>query len=172
MNKMKLCVTLLILVAALAPAQAADGGGSSSARTGDIGLRAWGPRVGFSDDPDQVLVGAHFDLGELVDNLRFQPNVQLGFGDDATTIFATAAVHYHFDVAGNFEPYAGGGVSAGWINVDLPDNAQGDDSDFEAGFQATGGVEWPLRGGNSVFVELNLGFGDIHDTQIVVGWTF
>jgi hypothetical protein len=127
-------------------------------------------RLGVTDDPDQVVGGAHFNLGEFVPNLRFQPDVLIGGGDDATTIFGTAPVYYHFDPDTLFTPYAGGGVSLGLVDRDLPGGDS--DLDLEIGIRVTGGLEWPLRRGGSFLVELGLGFGDVADAHVVVGWTF
>ena len=138
----------------------------------DIGWRGWGVRAGVTDDPDQVVGGVHFNLGEFVRHLRFQPDVQLGVGDDVTTIYGTAPVYYRFGTETRFTPYAGGGVSLGFVDRDLPASSNADDTDFEIGGKLTGGLEWPLEGDGAFFVELSLGFGDIHDAQIVAAWSF
>lgn len=132
----------------------------------NIDYRGWGLRVGVSDSPDQVIGGFHVDLGEFVERLRFRPDLELGFGDDVTTVFATAPVHYLFEVDSRIQPYAGGGISAGWVD---PDRGE---SDFEIGFKATGGIEWRSQRNRAFFVELELGFGDVHDVQLVAGWSF
>jgi len=144
----------------------------------EMGLRGWGPRVGVASDPDQLLVGAHWDMGDFAERLRFVPNAQLGIGDDVLLLEGTAAVHYVFGTTDpGFAPYAGGGIAVAWIDVDHDDNGQGnddfeDDSDVEIGAKLTGGMEWKLSSGNRFFVELNLGIGDLHDFQAVAGWTF
>jgi hypothetical protein len=136
----------------------------------EMGYYGIGPRVGASSDPDQVVGGIHFNFGEFVPRLRFQPNLELGLGDDYTIISATAPVHYRFKVDANVVPYAGGGLTLAFVNFDPP---QGDDeTDFEIGAKAVGGVEWPLSGNNAFFVELNVGFGDIPDVQVMAGWMF
>ena len=166
-------LVLLVIVAVAVPTSAVAAAGSGSSRAGSgIGWRGWGVRVGVTDDPDQVVGGVHFNLGEFVPRLRFQPDVQLGFGDDATTLFATAPVHYRFELDREFVPYVGGGVSFGFVDRDLPPTSNADDTEFEAGFKATGGLEWSLSGGRAFLVELSLGFGDVHDVQIVGGWSF
>ena len=139
---------------------------------GGIGWNGWGLRAGFTDDSDQVVGGAHFNLGEFAHNLRFQPDVQLGSGDDHTTLYGTAPVYYRFDTGKRFTPYAGGGVSAGYVDRDLPAGSSGDDSDFEFGGKATGGMEWPRSEGQAFFLELSLGFGDVHDLQFIAAWSF
>jgi opacity protein-like surface antigen len=126
-----------------------SGGGS------DIGWNGWGLRAGFADDIDQAVGGAHFNLGEFVPHLRFQPDVQLGTGDDHTTIYGTAPVYYRFGTETRFTPYAGGGVSMGFVDRDLPANSTADDSDFEVGGKVTGGMEW-----------------DVHDAQVIAAWSF
>ena len=133
----------------------------------EIGWNGWGVRIGLADDADQVLAGAHFNLGEFVDHLRLQPDVQLGTGDDFTTIYSTVPVYYRFDIDKGFTPYAGGGIALGWI-----DNRRVNDTDFEIGAKATGGLEWPQRDGQAFFVELSLGFGDVHDASVIAAWSF
>jgi opacity protein-like surface antigen len=135
-----------------------------------VGFRGVGIRAGFASDPDQFVGGVHFDLGSFARNVRFQPDVQLGFGDDATTLVGTAAVHYRFRTGQSLTPYAGGGVSLGWIDWD--EHGDDDDSDFEVGVRATGGLEWPRSGGQAFLLEFNLCFGDLHDAVVVAGWTF
>ncbi len=138
----------------------------------NIGWNGWGVRAGFTNDIDQVVGGAHFNLGEFAPNLRLQPDVQLGLGDDHTTIYGTAPVYYRFGTGTRFTPYAGGGVSLGYVDRDLPVGSNQDDSDFEFGGKATGGMEWPRPEGQAFFLELSLWFGDVHDAQIIAAWSF
>lgn len=154
---------LFLMTAALA---------SAPALAGDR-LQGWGPRVGLTSDPDQAIGGIHWDLGKVHSQLRFMPNVQIGFGDDHTILEGTAPVHWMFKkVEADFTPYAGGGLSLAWVDRDLPANSNADDTEVELSLKAIGGLEWRLRDGTDFFVELNLGIGDIHDFQVVAGWTF
>ncbi len=159
----RLAVVFLILPCLVAPAFAED-----------LGYRGWGPRVGFADDPDQVIAGAHFDFGEFTDHVRFVPNVELGVGDDHTILALTAPAHYVWENLSNTmtEPYAGGGVTVGFIDRDHDGRGRDDDSDVELALKAIGGAAWRLEGGSSFFVELNLVMGDIHDVQALAGWMF
>ena len=138
----------------------------------DIGYQGWGLRAGVASDVDQVVGGAHFNLGEFVPHLRFQPDVQLGAGDDHTTIYGTAPVYYRFGTETRFTPYAGGGLSAGFVDRDVPANSNADDSEFEVGGKVTGGLEWPRPEGQAFFIEVSLGFGDVHDATILAAWSF
>lgn len=145
----------------------------------EMGLRGWGPRVGLAGDPDQVILGAHFDVGDVAPKLRLVPNVQLGIGDDATVLEGTLPLHYVFGKTdAGFSPYAGGGLAVAWIDVDRDGGGppgpgdEFDDSDVELGAKLTGGLEWSLGGRSRFLLELNLGIGDLHDFQVVAGWTF
>ncbi|HEX5045008.1 MAG TPA: hypothetical protein VFV75_19095 [Candidatus Polarisedimenticolaceae bacterium] len=150
------------------------------AAAAEMGLRGWGLRAGVASDPDQLLLGAHWDLGDVAPQFRMVPNVQLGVGDDATVLEGTLPVHYVFGkVDAGFAPYVGAGLAVAWIDVDH-DHGHGnddflddeDDSDVELGAKVLGGLEWTMRSKNKFFVELNLGIGDLHDFQAVAGWTF
>src|SRR4030095_5524374 len=73
-----------------------------------MGYYGLGPRVGVSSDPDQFVGGMQFNFGDFVPRLRFQPNFEVGVGDDFTIITVTAPVHYRFKVDANGVPPPGG----------------------------------------------------------------
>lgn len=129
-----------------------------------------GPRGGVSSDPDQGFLGVHFNFGEFAPHLRFQPSLEVATGDDYDILSANFPAHYRFSPAANIVPYVGGGVVAAFVDYDPPNRRS--DSDFEIGFKAIGGIEWPLRNNNDFFLEVNIGFGDIQDAQILAGWMF
>ncbi len=164
-------LALAAVLVAVAPvwAQERTSGSSGSG----IGYQGWGLRVGVTSDPDQVVGGVQFDFGEFADNLRFQPDLQAGVGDDVTTLYATLPVHYRFRGTGqDFTPYAGGGIAFGFVDVDLPAGSSGDDTSFEVGGRLTGGLEWARRNGGAFAIELSLGIGDVHDFNAVAVWNF
>jgi opacity protein-like surface antigen len=163
-------VVLLILTPVVWADQEQDDETISS--PGDIKLRGWGLRVGLADDPDQIVGGAHWDLGRIVENLRLQPNVELGVGDDDLTLFGSIPVHYLFQIDSDFTPYVGGGVVLGVVEHDRPEQAGGDDTEVEGGLRVIGGLQWLRKSGKPFAIEMNLGIGDIHDLQIKVAWTF
>ncbi len=135
------------------------------------GLRGWGPRVGLSDDPDQVVVGAHFDLGEVARNVRVQPSVDLGVGDDVVSLSGNAMLGYYFPVKASITPYAGGQVTAAWFDFDSG-GENGDRSETEIGLALVGGFETKLRSGTRFLTEIQIGIGDIADMKLLAGWTF
>lgn len=109
----------------------------------DLQLTAYGVRSGLSLDDDlfQLLVGGQVDLGRLATNVRLQPFVTAGVGDDAVTVLLAAEAHYLFPVAAGsrFEPYAGGGVGLHHINWD------GGSDDTEVALLLAGGVDVPVQ---------------------------
>jgi hypothetical protein len=147
----------------------------------DVGFRGWGPRVGLQSDPDQVIGGAHFDLGEFIEHLRWQPSVEIGFGDDIVSFFGNFMVSYYFPVDAKVTPYAGAQVQA-WL-FDFDEDGDADfDADFdgdlddgfnaEIGLDAVGGIETKLKSGTRFLAELQVGIGDVPEIRVLAGWTF
>lgn len=157
-----LCCCGLVLLGALGLAE------PSSAQ--DFGYRGWGLRAGVSDDPDQVVLGVHADFGEIFANLRFQPNVEVGLGDDATVVSLTAPVFYRALVNNDFTFYGGGGATLGAVDRDFEDGRE-EDTEFEIAPMVAGGVEWPIAEG-AFFGELALTGGDFPGVKLIAGWSF
>lgn len=147
---------------------------SSGPASAEIGYYGWGPRVGVGDDPDQILVGIHQDLGEFVENLRFQPSLDLGLGDDHTVISGVVPVHYRFPGRGDAVPYLGGGLVLAWIDRDRPARGRGggDDSEFDISPLVVGGVEWKAGRRGDALLEIQFATGDAHDIKLMFGWIF
>ena len=128
----------------------------------DTGYQGWGPRVGVADDPDQVVVGAHWDLGEFIPNLRFQPSAEVGFGDDVTTFALNIEALYMTPLPRSpWTFYAGGGPG---VNVYDFDNG----SDTKAGLNVLAG----LQHDNGLFFEVKGGLFDSPDLKVGVGYTW
>lgn len=132
----------------------------------DLLFRGWGIRAGIGDDPDQGIVGAQWDLGTLTTNLRFQPNFELGFGDNRTIAGLTLPLHYVFPVDGSFVPYAGGGAVVAYIDRD---NGK---SETEVAAALTFGVDIILKSHNKLFIELDVQSGDVHNVKLMFGWSW
>jgi opacity protein-like surface antigen len=152
------------------------------------GWRGWGPRVGVTMNPDQIHFGAHLDFGNFAKHIRFQPNLEVGIGDNLT-IFAV-----NFDAAYRFQsrwdvwtPYVGGGIGVNFVNFDHDfghhdDHSQEalalgaadhlNDSDTQMGFNVLGGIEKGLSKGHRFFLEARLGLADSPDFKVTAGWTF
>lgn len=141
---------------------------SSSPSLAELGYQTWGLRGGVGVDPDQGVIGVHWNLGNFTQRVRLQPNFEVGFGDNATIASLAIPVHYRFGSNPNYTPYAGGGVLLGYINYDKDKGDSSSDWFIEP--LAVVGIEWPLSGGGDLFVELDLSFGDAHDAKLMLGW--
>ena len=131
-----------------------------------------GPRVGFSSGPDQFVFGGQLIIGEVAPNLTFDPDVELGFGDDLTVIALNLDMHYHFAIQGSaWRPYVGAGAGINFIEFDRPLPLQ-DNSTTEVGGNFIFGAGVPTAAGNRFFGEMKLGLGDIPDLKLIVGWNF
>jgi hypothetical protein len=153
-----------VMGAALIPALA-----SADAYT-DVGFRGWGPRVGLSVNPDQVHFGAHLDFGQFAKHIRFQPNVELGFGDDIDLFTVNAEAAYRFSQQWDvWSPYLGGGLGA---NIKRYNNNVDRDTETDLGVNVLGGIEKGLSSGDRFFVEGKFSLNDVPDVKVTVGWTF
>jgi len=63
---------------------ASDRGSAARSSREEEGVYGWGPHIGLGGDPDQLLLGLHFDVGRIAPRVRFQPDVELGIGDNHT----------------------------------------------------------------------------------------
>jgi len=126
-----------------------------------------GPRVGVGIGPDQVVFGGQVIVGEIAPNLTFDPSLELGFGDDQTTVALNFDLHYHFAVSNSkWRPYAGAGLGVAFFNFD------GGGDETEVGANLVVGAGTPTKGGNRFFGELRIGVGDLPDLRMMVGWNF
>jgi len=132
----------------------------------DLLFRGWGIRAGIGDDPDQGIVGAHWDLGTLTTNLRFVPNFELGFGDNRTIAGLTLPLHYVFPVKGSFVPYAGGGAVVAYIDRDKGK------SETEVAAVLAFGVDILLKSHNKLLIELDVQSGDVNKVKLMFGWSW
>ena len=136
----------------------------------DVGFRGWGPRVGLSFKPDQVHFGAHLDYGHFARHVRFQPNIEFGFGDHIDLFTLNAEAAYRFSAGGGtWSPYLGGGLGA---NIKRYDSRGHDSSETDLGANLLGGIERGLAGGDRFFIEGKFSLNDIPDAKVTVGWTF
>jgi hypothetical protein len=176
----------LLLGSALAALCLAAGSDDAKAqdRNRMFGYHGFGPRVGFSIDPEQFVIGAHIDFGEAFPQVRFQPDIEIGFGGDLeglgddqvdlnTVISFDADFHYRFleswDV---WNPYLGGGVGLTYWSFDVPEAFEDelDSTDTDIQLHISGGIERYISAGK-FFVETKIGF-DEPDLKFLAGWTF
>lgn len=139
---------------------------------GGPGFRRWGLRAGVSDRPDQVLIGVQVDLGELIDKLNFEPNLELGLGDDQTIFSLSAPVFIRFPEAGPFDFYGGGGIALGFVDRDEEDEPGEDDGlEFTIAPMLAAGLAWPV-GESEAGVELAVTASELQNLKLVFRWMF
>lgn len=175
MRKLALIVVLVLVLPTIANADPLT----------KTGWRGWGPRVGVTVDPDQIHFGAHLDFGNFAEHVRFQPNIEVGIGDDLTIIALNFEAAYRFQSRWDvWTPYAGGGLGVNFITVDghlhnteelaaaITHGEAGDDSSTDIGLNLLGGIEKGLKSGHRFFLEGKLGLADSPDFKVTAGWTF
>jgi hypothetical protein len=153
MRRASAIVPLLLITFAAAPARAQGVGG----------------RVGASVTPDQFYAGAHFETAELVERLRFRPNVEVGLGSDLTLVAVNFEFTYRLPpnsprLSGSLAAwhlYVGGGPALNMLH-------ESGNTHWEGGFEGLFG----LGHRDGLFVEAKLGALDSPRFKIGVGYTF
>lgn len=121
-----------------------------------------GVRAGASVDPDQFYFGGHYESRPLVQRLHFKPNLELGVGDDITTVGINFEFVYKIPINGSpWNLYAGGGPAVNFYSFN-------DNSETEGGLNVLFGAETS----QGLFFELKLGALDSPDLKFGVGYTW
>lgn len=120
-------------------------------------------RTGANVNPDQLSIGAQYELGVLSDRLWLQPNVDLGVGNDATLLAMNFDVVYRkrLDRRRIWTGYAGGGPAINWYKLLGY-------SQTEAGANIVGG----LMHSKGLFTEVRVGFLESPRLRFGVGYAF
>lgn len=131
---------------------------AGTASAADFGLRG-----GLTLSPDQFHIGAHTDVGPVIESLRLVPNVEVGFGDNFTLIALNGDLIYDFPDT----PWSIGGELG--MNFTDHDHA-GSNTDF--GLSVLGDYRLGLSSGKTLLLEAKLGLLDSPDFKFTVGWNF
>jgi hypothetical protein len=162
-SRISLAVTALLAAAVLVAPLAARAENSGA---------LFGPRIGMSSSPDQIVLGGQVAFPEFAPHLNAVPNVEIGFLDHQTVIALNADFFYHFTIQNSaWAPYAGMGLGVNIFQYD-PDVFANKESDTVAGANLVFGAGVPTRSGNRFFGELRAGLGDIPSLKIIAGWNF
>ncbi len=152
----------LTLAALLVPAAAHAAGSFST----------WGPHLGFSTDPSQVVFGGQLEMGNVAPQIDFVPGVDVGFGDSITLVSLNGDFRYRIVVPGaTWQPYAGAGVAVHFYSWDqnvIGSNGNG----TKAGGSLLFGADVPTKAGSRFFVEGKIALGDGPTFKVTAGWNF
>jgi hypothetical protein len=134
----------------------------------ELGIYGIGGRAGFSVDTDQFVVGGHIDLGDIANQLQFQPTVEAGFGSDITIVTTMAEFNYHFRSPDEWEYptlYVGAALGPVFISTDAG-------SDTEVGLTVQTGIRKQIADGDYSWLgEVRYGVSDTPDWKFMVGFT-
>jgi len=128
--------------------------------------QAFGVRAGVSGSPDQFYFGVHMQTAPVFDQVRFRPNVELGFGQDERLLALNFELVYRAPI--NKQPWSlliGGGPAA---NIAMHDNANGTVTTTGGGLNVLFGLEHR----DGFFAELKVGFIDSPSIKFAIGYTF
>jgi hypothetical protein len=142
------CIATFVLMIGLAAPRAEAQG---------VGLVA-----GVSADPDQFYFGVGYETAELLERLRFRPNLEVGIGDGSTVTTANFEFAYHIPIQKKpWNVYVGGGPAFVLSHAH-------DDTDAGGGFNILLGVAH-RRG---LFTEIKVGAIDSPNFKFGVGYRF
>ena len=138
----------------------------------DISTESIGPHVGFSLDPDQLVLGGQMTFAEIAPQVVFSPGAEIGLGDHQTNIDINLDFHYRFKLRdSDWVPYAGIGMGIDFQSIDRPAPSS-DNSDTFVGGNFIFGATVPTKSNSQFFGELKLGLGDLPSLKAIVGWNF
>ena len=127
----------------------------------------YGPHLGFTQGPDDFLIGGHLQWNGVAPRVAFVPGLDMAFGNDLSLVTLNGDFHYQLATSTRWQPYVGGGVG---LNFTSGGNAGG--SDPNAGGHVIVGAAVPNGSGSRFFAELKLGLGDDTDLKALAGWNF
>src|SRR5687768_13059252 len=120
-------------------------------------------RTGANINPDQFSVGGQYEVGPISDRFWLQPNIDVGFGNDATLVAGNFDAVYRRSLTRNsvWTGYGGGGPALNWYKL----NGY---SATELGVNALGG----LMHASGMSLEARVGFLDSPRLRFGVGYAF
>ena len=138
---------------------------SLSAAAADVPI---GARAGLTDwdNITQVHFGLDARLGEILPNVEFTPNLELGLGDDATIFTINGDVTYQFTelVTSPWGLYGGGAISLHHLSIHSHE-------DTDLGLNLLLGGTKVLTNGHLALAEVRVGILDSADFKLTFGYS-
>ena len=126
----------------------------------------YGPHLGFSRGPDQTVVGGQLQWNGIAPRMAFDPGIDLAFNNTESILTVNGDFHYQLTSETTWQPYLGAGVA---INA-WSDETGNRTSRKEAGGSFIVGAATRTRTGDRFFGEMKLGFGEMPNLKMAVGW--
>jgi hypothetical protein len=127
-----------------------------------------GVRVGYTswENIGQMHFGAHVQMGEVMENISFTPNLELGLGDNLTVAALNGDLTWSFSemTTGSWDLYAGGSLGLIWVDPEAGD------ANTDLGLSALGGLTHHFANGHDGLVEVRAGLLDSPGLKITVGY--
>ncbi len=127
-----------------------------------------GVRAGYTDwdGTGQIHLGMDAKVGEIVPNVEFTPNVEFGWGDNATILTINGDVSYQFTelVTVPWGMYGGGALSFHYKDIH-------NHSDTNLGLNALFGFTKIFTNGHRGMAEIRLGIMDSPDLKLTFGYS-
>ena len=133
-----------------------------------VAAQTFGIGGGISQDPDQVFIQGLVDQRGLgtTGRIGWRPNLQLGFGNDVTTLAANVEVIVWIPMPNpQWSSYVGAGPSVNLLFVGGEEDTGGDSTEAGGGASMLAGIEHE-RG---FFAELRFGGGDAAGLRLTAG---
>jgi hypothetical protein len=130
--------------------------------------QTFGVGGGISQDPDQVFIQGLVDQRGLgtTGRLGWRPNIQLGFGNDVTTLSANVELVYWIPLPNpQWSSYVGAGPSVNLLFVGGEEDVVTDNTEVGGGASMLAGIEHE-RG---FFAEIRYGGGDAAGLRLTAG---
>ena len=152
-NSMRKVFQILVVVICLLS-------GNAMAQTG------FGIRAGMTADPNQFHFGAHYVSNPLVDKLNFRPNLEIGIGNNVTTMAANFEFAYKIPFSQKpVSLYLGAGPA---LVVSRFGQSPRRNTKTGGGFNVLIGLEHEEK----LFGEVKVGAIDSPEFKFTVGYTF
>ena len=133
-----------------------------------LGFFGFGPRVGVSVDPNQIVLGGQGQFGDLLPQTRLVfPVLEIGLGDNVTLLTLAADLLWRpgKDYSG-WTPYLGADFA---VNLESPKNGE-DRTEF--GLMGVLGGERVVGSDDRFGLELKFGIIESPSAKLLVHWTF
>jgi len=126
----------------------------------------YGPHMGFSQGPDQMVVGGQLQFNGVAPRMAFVPGVDYGFSEANSVLTLNADFHVNLTYDTAWQPYVGAGVGVNAWSERNRDTGR----DTQPGGQLILGAATYNRAGGRFFTEMKLGLGDAPEIRVLAGW--